>query len=67
MATTQTKPLVRVIETRAVDYEQHSWLFFKWDVRVSEKKMRNDIFIETNDDFDSVFINGTEYKVTPSH
>lgn len=49
---TTLKPLVRVIETRAVDYEQHSWLFFKWDVKVASSKLRNDIFIETNDNFE---------------
>lgn len=65
MATKQTKPVIKVIETRVADYQQHSWLFFNWYVKVASNKMRNDIFIETNDAFDSVFINGNEYKITP--
>ena len=63
--TTNNKPLVRVIETQAVDYEKHSFLFFYWYVKVKAETLRNDLFIETNDEFNSVFIGGKEYIKKP--
>jgi hypothetical protein len=60
--TTTNNTMVRVIETQAVDYEKHSWLIFEWNVKVNTTKLRNDIFIVTNDEFDSVFINNVEYE-----
>ena len=62
---TDNQVMVRVIETNAVDYKKHSFLFFSWYVKVSSTKIRNDLFIATNDNFDSVFINNKAYKLTP--
>lgn len=64
MAHIQQNPLIRVVETSAVDYKKKSFLFFSWKVKVSSTKLRKDIVIQTNDEFDSVFINGKEYKLT---
>jgi hypothetical protein len=60
MTAIENKTIVEVVERRLVKYEKKSFLFFEWNVRVSTEKLGRDIYIQTNDQIDKVYLNGKE-------
>lgn len=55
--------LVEVIETNKVTYSRKSFLFFDWYTKVSTEKMRNDIYILTNDTIDGIYLNDKKFII----
>lgn len=63
-----SKSIIEVIETRRVQYERHSFLFFHWNVFVSATSIDKKIEIFSNDkDIKEVYFNGNLLTDSTSH
>ncbi len=52
---------VGISEKQRVVYEYKTWLIFGWWVKISTEKIKNDLFVNTTEDFEEVIINDKKY------
>lgn len=68
MATTQNKPIIKVIETREVKYKKHNFFFFYWYQFLSATSLDKTIHIFSNDEnIKQVYFNGNLLTLPSKH